>query len=364
MARVKRKLKRLRKKQLFAFGIILVELSIILTTCSSLITRENNNQRIELMTYNVENLFDTSHDPGKSDYAYLPQSKKSPSILAKCPDHPHWGKICRRTDWTQKRLEAKIQRLKKAILFNAPPDGPEIIFLQEVENTNVLSLLRQRLGEAYRTQVLIEGPDERGIDTALISKYKLAGSAKLHRIDLPKGDQTRGILQADFVLPDGSTLTAFSIHFPAQGNPTSHRIRSLKTLNQIAKKLPQNRRVVVGGDSNIIAKEAWVWDKITDDQWVDSLDFDIAGAPGSHYYRGHWSFLDIFLFRPNLLPGKGEAGASGGYYVDPDSLRVGKAYPKQFYRNRRGHIVPSAYRHPKYYGVSDHFPIVVDLVRE
>ena len=61
-------------------------LALGLAGCASSAHVGPGEQRVSLMTYNVENLFDTDHDPGKDDYAYLPLSVKRahPEYLATC----------------------------------------------------------------------------------------------------------------------------------------------------------------------------------------------------------------------------------------------------------------------------------------
>ena len=53
---------------------------------------------VSIMTYNVENLFDTIHDKGKEDYTYLPKVIKdnSAEIQAYCKSlsKEHYKKSC------------------------------------------------------------------------------------------------------------------------------------------------------------------------------------------------------------------------------------------------------------------------------
>ena len=55
---------------------------VLLTFC--LVCYSVSAKTISVMSYNVENLFDTVHDQGKEDYTYLPLSlkQKSPEIQA------------------------------------------------------------------------------------------------------------------------------------------------------------------------------------------------------------------------------------------------------------------------------------------
>ena len=68
----------LRNPLLIALG------ALFLSACTH--HTEPQAARVSLMTWNVENLFDTEHDAGKQDFAYLPLSVKRahPEYLASC----------------------------------------------------------------------------------------------------------------------------------------------------------------------------------------------------------------------------------------------------------------------------------------
>ena len=77
-----------------------------------------NTERI--MFYNVENLYDAQHDPGKNDYEFLPDGVRY---------------------WTNSRFYSKLKRLYKVFSANGTPAPPSIIALCEVENDFVLQKL-------------------------------------------------------------------------------------------------------------------------------------------------------------------------------------------------------------------------------
>ena len=142
--------------------------------------------------------------------------------------------------------------------------GPEVLILPEVENKAVIESLRQKYlsGLGYKESLLIEGPDRRGIDIAILTKLEVLASQS-HRIQLEekdgltKGDirPTRDIIQADLQLPDGRILTVLGVHFPSPMNPTGARIQTIRRLSEIKKALPKGRLVVAGGDFNITSRE-------------------------------------------------------------------------------------------------------------
>lgn len=309
---------------------------------------------VSLMTMNVENLFDTKHDPGKNDYAYLPLELKDERIKRICKKSPPWAiKACLETDWSEQRLVEKLKRLSKAVTENG---SPEILILQEVENKSVLERWRKNfLPAGYKYSVLLEGPDRRGIDVAFISQLPLyqESKPKLHNIKLNPPKDTRPILEATFLLPDKTPLTVFAIHFPSQHNPSKFRRQSIARLDELMNRLPRGRLAIAAGDSNVIKKEEYLW-KSEAENWVSSTSLPLENGVGSHYYKGKWSLLDIFLLQPGMT------NKNSGWVYKKGSHQVANRYSLQNRKSKRG-LVPRAYRAPDYDGVSDHFPVKLTL---
>ena len=140
---------------------------------------------ITLMTFNVENLFDTQDDPGKDDHTYLPvTAKQSDEHKEKCAaiSVPRWRDQCLNWDWNDDILERKLTVLATAILQVNDGRGPDVLALQEIENIAILERLRtEYLQDAeYGPSILIDGTDNRGIDVAFLSRLPLHGEARLH----------------------------------------------------------------------------------------------------------------------------------------------------------------------------------------
>ena len=138
-----------------------------------------------VMTYNLENLFDITHDKGKEDYTYLPLALKDSSreVQNYCNNlsNEYYKKSCLELDWSETILNAKIQNLIKVITSAQYGFGADILVFQEVENSNVLNLLiRNGLGKlGYKYISLIEGPDKRGIDVGMISRFPIKAQKNL-----------------------------------------------------------------------------------------------------------------------------------------------------------------------------------------
>ena len=106
----------------------------------------------------------------------------------------------------------------------------------------------------YVETKLIEGKDYRGIDSALITKFKIIDS-RLHYITFTgefEGKDTRPILDVTLDVM-GEQIKIYNVHFPSGFHDVSMRIDSLKTLNQL--KENQSLPAIAIGDFNVNSKE-------------------------------------------------------------------------------------------------------------
>lgn len=315
------------------------------------------------MAYNVENLFDTERDVGKDDFTFLPlrDKQKSDDVQAYCKKQRGGrAKECFSLDWSKAVLGQKIQKLSKSIL-QVYGQGPDILMLEEVENLKVLKQLnREGLALAnYQTEVLIEGPDKRGIDVALLSRFPLAGTPKLHDIKWEAAldfdpEPTRGILEVPLLLPNKKIIHAFVLHLPSQGAPTPFRQDGVQTVVNLVKALPTDHYWVVGGDWNITADEEertkLVSEKLSSIGKVSHL-VGCKTCKGTHNYRKDWSFLDMLVFSPNLF----EANSKAKVVID--SITIPKWGEDQAKASGR----PKRFDPKKGSGAADHFPIYAEI---
>ncbi len=347
----------------------LAPMSAGLTNLDSLVAAPG--QSFWVMSYNVENLFDLEDDVGKDDHAFLPIGKKqSPEHKDFCAKIPQrkWREECLYQDWNQENLNFKLEQIGRVLKAVNGGQGPDVVLLVEIENLKVLELLRKGplkdLG--YQTAVLIEGDDERGIDTALLSKFPVIGS-KLHKIpfDVEKVSKaaadTRGLLQTDLKLPDGSVMTFISVHLPNPAHPAVLRQQALAYLKSVVERLPKDRSTVVGGDFNVSGEEDArdsVYKNLSPDFLVSQLVADTI-YPGTNYFppKREWSYLDALLFTKNLARDADRSIASK-WQLEPatiQTLRVGS-----FQVDSEGRPVRMVVgKDPR--GVSDHLPLIARL---
>lgn len=345
-----------------------IVLALFLTSCF----QSNNSQpvlksessaaivsknKITVMTFNVENLFDTKDDKYKNDETYLPMAqKKSKAHKDKCNkiSSKRWRKECLYKDWSEKAYAKKLEKVADVI----KEASSDVVVLQEVENLRALKDLNKKLG--YKHTVLIEGRDIRGIDIAVLSNLKVIGKAKqsfvpFSHISKKRSKDTRGILQVKIELPNNETMTVYGVHFPAPYHPYKLRLESLKFLEGLRKKDTSDYQLAAG-DFNIPASEAKrldIYDSKIRPQW-ELAHLYCGDCSGTNYYskKNSWSFLDMIL-----LSGKFNKG-SKGWKLDKQKVRTGVFLRDQ----KKSNGAPRPYDEKKGSGLSDHFPLIIDLV--
>lgn len=356
--------------------LIILVLSVLVFT-SSCLAKEKvisgkslekwESYSVSIMTFNVENLFDTQHDKGKTDYTFLPLSqKKSKKHIKGCKkiSRKKWRDQCLYWDWSEKVLTEKLKRISGSIKQVNQGLGPDVIVFQEIENLRVLELLRNKYltNLGYKKSILIEGRDKRGIDVAFMSKLPVVGKPKLSlvpykNISRKRKKDTRGILQQDFRFPDGTIVTGFATHFPAPYHPYKLRVESYKYLNELIEKLPKGRLAFAGGDFNTPAKEDSkykILDKYVKTHWKVPHEINCEKCMGTNYYapKKSWSFLDMMLISNNI--------DKTGWSLKKTFI-ANKSEGQTSKKNR-----PNSFKlqGDKVYGVSDHWPLVVVLSKK
>jgi endonuclease/exonuclease/phosphatase family metal-dependent hydrolase len=329
--------------------------------------QQAEDSSLTIMTFNVENLFDNVDDPGKDDRTYLAlAAKQNEQHRAACAtiEVDRWREQCLDWDWNDDIIEKKLGVVAAVILQVGEGRGPDIVALQEVENIGILERLREEyLGAAgYKPGILIEGDDLRGIDVALLTRLDLAEPPALHRIAFSGVAQdrvydTRGILEATFVRPDGSLLTGYSVHFPAPFHPTEMREAAYRALNALRAQLPPDRDAFAAGDFNTTVVEDSEKDmlgRFARPYWTVAHEVGCGRCKGTSYYapRDDWSFLDMILWSPAEIRGE-----NATWELRADSVRIANGAPGQ----KRADGTPRRFEMPGGSGVSDHWPVVVTI---
>lgn len=295
-----------------------------------------------VMWWNLENLFDVSHDTLKQDYDFTPQGSYH---------------------WTPGRYWRKLDNVSKVVAAVAEENGwPIIVGVCEVENDTVLRDLTKRspLRNARYEYVHYEGPDVRGIDVALLYRPKSLEVTRHCAIEVPSAAYgmrpTRDVLHVEGrLLSSGDTLHVFVVHLPSRAGgqrvSTKNRELAVETLCNAIDSV-KGMDVVVMGDFNAGPDDPVLVPLM---QRVVSLmpqdKKSLRRPEGTYCYQGVWEYID-HIFVSMSLYGKQSA------HHKPWQAKVAK-YP--FLLTDDG-IPWRTYRGPAYQGgYSDHLPLYVDF---
>ncbi len=345
------------------------------------------SQRVTIMSYNVDNLFDDVSN-GTEYKRYNPANGS----------------------WDREKYLAKLRNIARVII-DSSRRAPDIVALQEVENRNALETLNSmylnKLGYRYVAIVPKEGI---ATNVAVLSRYPIKS---VHSYYVGNWDDRplRDILEVDIDI-GGLTLYLFNNHWKSKNGGVRKteiaRLRAasvlLERVRAIYNKNPHADIVVVGDlnedfdeyvrirgryqtaliplegkwfeGENLVRREAlrrylenesslFLIGKIPEsgnfsnvstvfyEPWFEYLKREGNYNFGSYVYRGRWETPDHILLFPTLFDGMGLEYRGGNFHVIKASFMLtGRGYPARWYC-----------RGSKCRGYSDHLPVIVTIYR-
>ncbi len=341
----------------------LILVSILCFSCSESVEsldmdriRELKDYRgTTIMSYNVENLFDTRDDPNTNDNDFLPLGSKR---------------------WTKKRFDKKIAGIA-SVITEIAPDFPILVGLLEIENAHCLNslisnaLLKDELFELLHR----DSKDSRGMDVGLLYRTDMLWVQRTEFIPvvLDNGFHSRDILYVHFRLKGAESLHVYLNHWPSRrkGKAFSekNRLKAAKLLrnhiNILYDEVPE-AKILVMGDFNDYPTDKSIVEGLYADSLKHQLDqFELLNLSyesqiskrGTYFYRGDWGMLDQMLISKSLL--KEDTGLT----IDKDNFGIFDAKWLMYTHRKKGITQPNrTYRGTKYYGgYSDHLPIYIKL---
>lgn len=333
----------------------LIWLMIAAGFMSSSCTSQKKMLRSEytVLSYNVENLFDTVDDPKIPDEEFLPQSEKK---------------------WTGERYQKKLDDLAKVIAGVNPSDYPEIIGLVEIENQTVLEDLVRTAALKNHPYGIIheESPDYRGIDVALLYR-KDAFKEQWHET-LPvvfsedTAFKTRDILHVVGKVRN-NTVHVFVNHWPSRiGGDDKTEPKRVLAASVLKHKVDEliakdaNVRVIIMGDMNDEPANKSLQETLgakSPDSGANLVNLmmpDDQKGLGTYFFSGNWNMLDNMVVSKAMLNGK---------KVKVENNK-GEIYRSDWmiFTNKNGDKTPNrTYAGNKYTGgVSDHFPVYFKMI--
>lgn len=360
-------------------------MKMILSLVCVLFAMNVHAKSVEIMSYNVENLFDAKHDEGKNDWSFLPKDAPGKKEACAKEKSKYRRNECYDADWTEEKVEMKLAQIVD-VITKERKTLPDFLGLIEVENGEVVGRLAKKLG--YENVEITTSPDFRGVDVALLYKTS-ANIKKISRTEhnVPVDYPSRNILEVEFAI-DGHPLTIFVNHWPSLANPDSWRIKAAEVLaNRTKELLAKNPKMAIlaMGDFNTIdsndphpfktvlfkdnlftdAVVAFKEDKAVSDEAKKKL------PEGSYYFppKEQWNYLDHIFYTSTLKD------ATSGLKVDLPSFEVylpsfalKELKRKAGSEDEKDHVikmVPNRFnteaKSRAEMGFSDHFAVVVKL---
>ncbi|MDX2444719.1 MAG: endonuclease [Bacteroidales bacterium] len=284
------------------FKTILLVLVFILQRNSSFSQSSEKSVIVDMVFYNVENLFDTWDDTLKADEEFLP-----------------WGD----KHWSIKRYNDKINKLYKTIVAAGGWDSPVLIGLCEVENKKVLNdlIYDTPLSKLEYRFEHFESPDRRGIDVALLYDQQIFKPvfAEPISVDFPNDTMyvTRDILYVKGIFYHSKdTIHLFVNHWPSRrGGQLESEPRRIQAARVLRAKvdsiilLSPNQGIVIMGDFNdqpenkslLKVLNARLNYEETDSCSLYNLHGISENEAGSYKYRGIWDKFDQIIVSGNML---------------------------------------------------------------
>lgn len=255
----------------------------------------------QVMSYNVENCFDTADNPDVADEEFLPSGERY---------------------WTEGRYYRKLQHIAQVIQSAGGWNTPALVGLCEVENDSVMHhlLTRTSLRQLDYRYCITHGQDRRGINVALLyqrDQFRWLGSEEIE-ITLPQKERpTRNILHVWGEIQTSDTVDVFVCHMPSRsGGEIASRPKRLLAANRLRAcvdsvlSMRTTPQCLIMGDFNDMPEDeslsvqlraqAFPMDKFVSDQLYNLFYF----GKGSYKYKGEWNQLDHFIVNGLLLDKK------------------------------------------------------------
>ncbi len=339
----------------------LIYLLFVLILSGSGLAQNLKPDTLFIASWNLENLFDTTNDAGKSDGEFTPESK---------------------IEWTQVRLDKKLQNLAKVIKTMNSDKGPDILGVVEVEHKSLLdSLIERYLKAEYYRVAYMESPDKRGIDNGIIYNSEKLKLLKVvgDTVTLPDKYPTRLILNAVFSYKNADTLIFFENHWPARlggvEKSEPNRISAAEELHkQVISYLGSNpnAKIFIMGDFNDQPSDKSIKEVLPSDTIEctgkavplynsNSILFNLAyndfsKGLGTYKYRTTWNMLDQIIVSRSLIVGNKLKYICGSFRIFKPEFMVTKSGKYE------GTPFPTYGGRTYLGGYSDHFPVTAEFL--
>lgn len=349
-------------RKLLSFFLLIIPLTFFCQTTglpAELAARVENERYFRVMFYNCENLFDIYDDTLTNDEEFLPTGNRF---------------------WTYDKLSQKLRNIMQVITAVGGWQPPELIGVCEVENLNVLNMLR------YKTQLsrfdygLLhkESPDMRGIDVALFYNKTVFKPIKTDfiKVNYPNSKKrfTRDILYTCGIINGSDTLHVFVNHWPSRyGGQLESEDNRFYTASLVRQKVDSifatnsKANIYITGDLNDEPNDKSIitylkagppaGNVINTELYNLSYNLQFVKGAGTHKFQGKWAVLDHIIVSGALLNG------AAGLLINPDGASVFNApfllEPDESFVGLKPFRTYAGFKFNG--GYSDHLPTFIDI---
>lgn len=327
------------------------------------LTSQTEYQIAAIAFYNFENLHDTLDTPGKNDEEFQPTGPKQYTGKV------YWDKL--------KKLADVVSQLGT----DKTPDGPAIIGLAEIEVISTLEdfVKQPQIASRHYKPILVEGPDRRGVDVAMLYNPKYFTPVKITSLFVPlfneSGDTifTRDILYVKGVLLN-EIVHVFVNHWPSRrgGEIASDHLRqnAAKVCRGVVDSIlgaDLDAKIIVMGDLNDDPINNSVVKILDAQKDMDKLKTGQLYNPFNKFYRNGigtlgwnnaWNLFDQIIISQGWL----NKSQDGLFYSQAEVFN--KSFLTQKTGNFKGYPFRSYIGNEYTGGYSDHFPVVVYFLKK
>lgn len=337
---------------------------LLLVGTMNLLAQEKKYTVYAIGFYNLENLFDTVHDEGYNDYAYLPDG------LWK------WGTLK-----YMHKLRNMARVLSEMGTDRLPDVGCAAIGVSEVENARCLTDLcnQEPLKKRGFKFCHVEGPDRRGMDCALLYNptFFTVRNVKLVPYVYTKPEDsksaTRGFLVVSGTI-DNEHVTIIVNYLPSRFAGSFYREEGGRQIRQVKDSLLKddpNVKIIIMGDMNDDPSDRSMAVALGAQRKLEKVKpgglfnpfWDIhADGKGTLTYDGKWNLFDQIILSYSLLTPQNVKDYSTLKYYQAQIFR--RDYLFQQEGRHKGNLLRTHAGSVWQDGYSDHLPTLVYLIKE
>ena len=229
---------------------------------------------LQIVSYNVENLFYPTRDSVIDDVEWTPEGARH---------------------WSYTRYYRKEENIARVLTNIGEWEGVDIVGLCEVENDLCVKRLCYTLRRNTYDFVHFDSPDRRGIDVALVYKKARVDTLRTRAIEVELGEETtRDLLYVSALVDKNDTIHLIVCHLPSQrgGKAESDwkRVAAKQKIQAVVDSVIANdpqAKIIVMGDMNCAPKNDIKG-------LTNRMEVLEKQGKGTHKFQGRWTCLDQF----------------------------------------------------------------------